>query len=305
MEISPFDDGVYFSLAYVRDTIDPFLFWDESAQALFMSTADSITRFGPDNDVRLHEGIPWISEAFIAENYPLPEPVLPPVQPSGGINMVWELITVPAANGHAMANPLPEGLNVISPTWFYFCPVALDGTLISHASYEYVQWAKAQGVAVWPRLFDSNFELSNVILNHWQHRERAVAQLIAFIENYNLDGINVNFEHIRLSDGGYYVQFLRELAVEMRRIHSVISVATYVPAPWHFQYHHRLVGKTVDYMVVMTYDEHVPSSETPGPIASLPFVERWIATLLTMVPRERICDPYRYALGDGSYAPVF
>ena len=215
-------------------------------------------------------------------------PTPPPAPPPSNITLTWEMITAPIGNETAMNNPLPEGLDVISPTWFNFDPDLLDGTIISFASREYVEWAHAQGTEVWAKVFDGNFDISNTILTDYYARQWAIYQLINFVQEYNLDGININFEHIRSANGGYYVRFLRDLSRYMQEIGAVLSVATFVPAPWFTQYHHELVGKTVDFVAIMTYDEHYGGSENPGPVASLPFVERWITETLQLIPREKV-----------------
>jgi len=371
------DQEIFFSATFVREHIDPFMFWDQGAGRLFVSTDYEVTALDPRDmyPAIMHEDEPWVSFEWLRARYPSfameyhkaynmivfvdsqdsvgraaeairstpvryrpnrsayitqrassgallttfgevgdyirvrtsegllgyvltshirfteapieSTPVLP-TSPSPNINLTWEMVTIQAANNHLMTMPFPEGLHVVSPTWFNFNPDTLDGDIIPLASREYVEWAHAQGVAVWPKIFDTNRDISHAILTNYQARERAITQLINFVEFYDLDGINVNFEHIRFTDGGYYVQFLRELAPEMRRIGAVLSVATFVPAPWFSQYHHDLVGKTVDFVAIMTYDEHYSGSEEPGPVASLPFVERSVQNALALIPREKI-----------------
>ena len=402
-----YEDEIFFPASFVREHIDPFIFWDEGAQTLFFSTDTEVIGLAGE-DVLKHT-VPMVSIAFLQELYPdfeieyrgefniiiisqatgltashtpshistnhtfisttavtirrtpiryrpdqtayitqqafrgmpltvfnfnseynlesdsedgpqsdfvrvrtpegllgyvltadlevaatLNETLTPPesVPPSPNINLTWEMITAPQGNVTAMSTPLPSGLHVISPTWFYFDPETLE--IQSFASHDYVEWAHSQSVAVWPRIFDTNHDISHRVLTQFEVRQQAIAQLIALVEEYNLDGINVNFEHIPRADGGYYVQFLRELAPEMRRIGAVLSVATFVPAPWFLQYNHELVGRTVDFVAIMTYDEHYRGSPEPGPVASLPFVERSIQNTLALIPREKVimCLPF-------------
>ena len=359
---------IFFPASFVREHIDPFMFWDESAQTLFVSTDTEIIRLSDKNVplafvqdmyndfhveyrpeyntiiiANLKNIEAWNAEttrrtpvryradrtAFITQwvdnsaaltsfditdnftrvrtdvgllgyvltsDISITTPIYysmgqlehsePPKSPN--INLTWEMITAPQGNITAMNNPLPAGLNVISPTWFNFDPATLNGDIISFASQAYVEWAHSHGVEVWAKAFDSNHDISHAILTNYQARERAISQLLQFVTDYNLDGLNINFEHIRSTDGGYYLQFLRELAPEMRRLGATLSVATFVPAPWHSQYHHELVGRTVDFVAIMTYDEHVARSPEPGPVASLPFVDRFIRDTVALIPREKV-----------------
>ena len=373
--------NVYFPASFIneRTGIDPFLFWDESAQSLLFSTDMEVIRL-PADEV-LIQGRPMVSLDFVQDKYPafriehrqefntviitdyvnsagryaetrrrtavryrpdrtafitkrldrgvsfiafapdgdffrvrtaegllgyinmadmqfadppriVARPVSPlPVSPpafEGPINLSWEMITAPQGNITAMNNPLPPGLNVISPTWFSFDSYALNGNIDSFACREYVEWAHSHGVYVWPKIFDTNRDISHAILTNYRARERAITQLLRFVDEYRLDGIIVNFEHIRGTDGRYYVQFLRELAPEMRFRNAVLTVATFVPAPWFAHYHHDLVGRTVDFVAIMTYDEHYGGSPEPGPVASLPFVRRSVADALQLIPREKL-----------------
>jgi len=365
-----FQGDINFTAAFIREYIDPFMFWDEGGRVIFVSDDESVSRLSPT----LFEGQPWVSLSWIQERYtnfsiehltrynivvitnleesegaiatanrqthvryrpdstafithslnrgdvltafyiindfirvrtndgllgyvliadinfsdPPPPVQIPSDIPSPNINLSWELITAPAANTNAMSRPFPEGLNVISPTWFTFDPHMLDGKIISLASQDYVNWAHNQGVEVWAHIFDTNPTISRAILTNYQAREWAIAQLLDFIVIYNLDGINVNFEYVPQDVGAYYLQFLRELAPEMRRLSATLSVATFVPAPWRSQYYHHLVGQTVDFVAIMTYDEHVGASENPGPVASLPFVEQFVIESLNLIPREKL-----------------
>ena len=254
----------------------------------------SLTTFYKDGEfirVRTAEGLlGYVLTADINFTQPPIEEAVRPAAPlpSPRINLSWELITAAAANTNAMNRPLPEGLNVISPTWFSFDPNTLNGDIISLASQEYVDWAHSYGVEVWAHIFDTNTTISGAILTNYQARERAVSQLLDFVVRYNLDGINVNFEYVPSDAGGYYLQFLRELAPGMRRLGAILSVATFVPAPWRTQYHHHLVGKTVDFVAIMTYDEHVGVSDNPGPVASLPFVHRFVRESAELIPNEKL-----------------
>ena len=371
------NDHIYLPVSFVREHIDPFMFWDEGAGSVFVSDENSVTQLfpSPNMPVIMYQSKPWIEVAWLQIQYPhyliehhdrynvlviantknpigraaeavdtttvryLPaktafitqiieegasldtfyevgefirvrtsdgllgyaasenisfteaplivnEPDAPARLPA--INLAWELITVPAANANAMGRPLPESLTVISPTWFSFNPYTLDGEIISLASREYVNWAHYNNVEVWAHIFDTNPTISRAILTSYLARERAITQLLDFVVNYNLDGINVNFEYVPSDVGDYYLQFLRELAPGMRRLGATLSVATFVPAPWRSQYHHHLVGQTVDFVAIMTYDEHVGASDVPGPVASLPFVDHFVRESLELIPREKL-----------------
>jgi spore germination protein YaaH len=202
------------------------------------------------------------------------------------INLIWELIEHPDATRFLMQTPLHPSLTVVSPKWFR---IDREGTHInSIASKEYVDWAHEQGVLVWPMVFDVWYTNSRLMLTDRNARQHVISQLIEFVELFNLDGINIDFEHLSAAEGPYKIQFLRELAIPMRQRGVVLSAAVKVPIPATAFYRRDLIGKTVDFVMVMTYDEHWATSPAAGANASLPFVRRGVENMLLEVPRDRL-----------------
>ncbi|MCL1862608.1 MAG: glycosyl hydrolase family 18 protein [Defluviitaleaceae bacterium] len=202
------------------------------------------------------------------------------------INLIWELIYLADANRAAMETPLHNSVNVVSPTWFRIAP---EGThLNSVAIREYVDWVHEQGALVWPLVFDVWYTQSRAMLTDRNARRMAIEQLIEAVDLLNLDGLNIDFEHLTAAEGPYKIQFLRELAIPMRQRGAVLSAAVKVPIPATAFYRRDLIGKTVDFVMVMTYDEHWATSPVAGPNASLPFVRRGVSNMLLEVPAERL-----------------
>jgi spore germination protein YaaH len=81
---------------------------------------------------------------------------------------------------------------------------------------------------------------------------------------------------------------LRELSVKCRNNGIVLSVDSYVPAPYTEHYDREEQGKIVDYVVVMAYDEYYAGSDVAGPVASIGFVEDAVTNILPLVPKEKV-----------------
>jgi len=211
----------------------------------------------------------------------------PPNWSGGKINMVWEVVYHPDANDIHMRTPFHSSLTVVSPQWFRFN--GDDLRLDSVASRAYVDWAHDQGVYVWPLVFDVNQREARAILMNREARQTVIDQIVTFVSWYNLDGINIDIEHLFAEEEGpYKIQFLRELAIPMREMGVVLSADVKVPMEWSRFYRRYLIGLTVDFVVVMTYDEHWNTSPVSGPVASLPWVQNGIANMLMEVPREKL-----------------
>ena len=67
-----------------------------------------------------------------------------------------------------------------------------------------------------------------------------------------------------------------------------LSIDTLIPAPWTTQYNRAALSKYVDFLAVMTYDEHYSSSPAAGSVASLPWVKDALEATLEEVPAGKI-----------------
>ncbi|MCL1844158.1 MAG: glycosyl hydrolase family 18 protein [Defluviitaleaceae bacterium] len=203
------------------------------------------------------------------------------------INVTWDSVSNAGGNDSRMQFPLHPSLTAVMPTWFEIDETGMF--LTSIASRAYVDWAHSQGVYVWPKVFDFNNARARAFLKNRDARKHAINQLIQYVETFNLDGLNIDFEHLLLADEGpYKIQFLRELAIPMRQRGVVLSAAVKVPYPHTAFYRRDLIGKTVDFVMVMAYDQHWAGSPVAGPNASLPWVRRAVSNMLDEVPHDRL-----------------
>ncbi|MCL1845299.1 MAG: glycosyl hydrolase family 18 protein [Defluviitaleaceae bacterium] len=203
-----------------------------------------------------------------------------------GVNLVWEDIQSFDSNHAGMQTPLDPSLTAVSPVWFRISPCG--SYLTSLASREYVDWAHEQDVYVWPLVFDVWYDRSAEFLTNRNARRYAINQLVAAVDTYNLDGINIDFEHLTAAEGPYKIQFLRELQIPMRERGVVLSAAVKFPLPATAFYRRDLIAMTVDFVMFMAYDEHWATSPVAGPNASLPWVRRGVDNMLREVPNYRL-----------------
>ena len=200
----------------------------------------------------------------------------------------WHQVTSTAANsslGTALAKA--EGLNVISPTWFGVADS--EGEVTSLASKDYVIKLKAINVDVWPLISDFNKDVDyNRLFMSTTTRGNLIKNIIYFIEEYNLDGINIDFEHIKSSYAEGYIEFLRELSIEMRSRKKVLSVDNYIPLEFNAFYNIKEQGIVSDYLCVMAYDEHYSGSPKAGSVSSLSWVKNSIENTAKSAPMKKL-----------------
>lgn len=204
------------------------------------------------------------------------------------ISLGWHQVTNKDSNSR-VANVLQstKGINVLSPTWFYLNDN--NGNIYSLASRSYVDYCHQQGVEVWALL--SNLENRDVdttyVLTHTSARDNLVKQIIAAAIEYDLDGINLDFEALDGKVGDAYIQFIRELSVKCEKNDIVLSVDNYVPSSYTAFYNRSEQALFADYVIIMAYDEHTRVSEDIGSVASIGFVKEGVANTLKEVPAEQ------------------
>lgn len=216
------------------------------------------------------------------------EKTVEPWKPTNGkISMVWDQIFNVEQNQKDSKKLAIDGLNVISPTWFALKDS--EGNISNIADKGYVEWAHKNGYQVWG-LFSNSFDsqITHDVLSDVNKREKVYKQILALAALYNLDGINIDFESIKEKDGEYYVQFIREITPYLKAQGLTVSVDLYVPSPWTKHYGMEAVGKVVDYVAIMVYDEHWGTSPESGSTSSINWSEEAVANAVEMVDSNKL-----------------
>ncbi len=202
----------------------------------------------------------------------------------------WQYVDSEDDNGNfASLTENVTGLNVISPTWFSL--ENEEGDMLSFADAEYVSAAHSKGIKVWPALTDVVFNEVTVgnALATYPVRSHIVEQLMAEADKAGFDGINLDLEKITEEMAPQYLQFLKELCIAAHAKDLIVSVDNYVPV-YTAHYNRAEQAKTVDYLIIMGYDEHTGNSSEAGSVASLPFVEQGITETLEEVDPSQVIN---------------
>lgn len=128
------------------------------------------------------------------------------------------------------------------------------------------------------------------LLSSSANRRYLIDGLMAQVDSYGIDGINIDFEKVRSDSGIHFVQFIRELSIETRKRGVVLSVDNYVPSEYTAHYNRKEQGIVADYIIVMGYDEHYVGGGAAGSNASISFVEGGIVNTKEVVPAEKIIN---------------
>lgn len=198
------------------------------------------------------------------------------------ISLVWdyysEYVTAPNRQGTKI-----EGINVVSPS--FFALKQGDGvSIIDNSSKQYVEWAKSNGYKVWA-IFSNNSmrETTSKILQNYELREELIEKIVDLAVKNNLDGINIDFENMNMSDKNVFSRFIIELAPRLREYGIVTSVDVTAPdgsENWSLCYNRKVISEAADYIVFMAYDQYGISSVKPGTTAGHNWVEANIKKFL-------------------------
>lgn len=205
------------------------------------------------------------------------------------ICMAWHQMTTRAVNSDvASVLASTKGINVISPTWFYLNDN--NGGIADLGSTDYVNYCHSQSVEVWALV--SNLENSDVdttyVLTHTSTRQNLVNQIVSVAIQYNLDGINLDFEALNREEvGDAYIQFVRELSIKCENNGIVLSIDNYVPTSYTSFYNRSEQANFADYVVIMGYDEHYAGSDE-GSVSSLGWVRQGVIDTLAEVPANQV-----------------
>lgn len=216
----------------------------------------------------------------------------------GKVNLVWdyysEYVNAPDRTGETM-----DGVNVVSPS-FFSLERGSNGEIYDNAKdggAEYIEWAHNNNYQVWAMFSNNSLkDTTSQILNDYEKRETMIENLMDLVEEYNLDGVNVDFENMNESDKDVYSRFLIELAPRLKKIGKTLSVDVTAPdgsETWSLCFDRNTIANVADYIVFMAYDQYGTSSNKAGTTAGYNWVE---ANIKKFLGQEDV-DPEKIILG--------
>ena len=203
-----------------------------------------------------------------------------------------------------------EGVNVVSPSFFHLkledtkkenlstldvLSLAKFAENVGDEGVKYIDWAHSNNYKVWPKV--SNETLSTTIdefsylINDYKLREIMIKDILNFVDKYQLDGINIDFEYMYKDDCDAFSKFLIELAPQLRDKGVCLSVDVTAPNGgdnWSLCYDRNLIGEVADYVVFMGYDQY--GATKIGTTSGYNWLESSINTFLgnEAVPPEKL-----------------
>lgn len=166
-----------------------------------------------------------------------------------------------------------KSMSAISPFWYR---VGKDGELEAKDNMAVYEEAKQYKLKVYP-LVTNKREATDFILGDENIRRKAVDNLVKLVKEKNYDGLDIDFELLKPEHRDNLSMFMEELYPKMQAINKTVIVSVFPHVDVHESvsgaYDYDRLGKSSDYVQIMTYDNHWSTSE-PGAIAPVDWYEK-------------------------------
>ena len=272
------DTPVKSSTKFISKTVDRV---KKGSYVIVISENKGYTRVRTENGK-----LGYIKTKRIANTVTVREEIKDSKQIEGKVNLVWdyysEYATAPDRSGTTM-----DGVNVVSPAFFYLNSNGELETNIGSSGQAYIEWAHSNGYKVWPMVQNAGDNMINVtseLVNDYNNRQKFIEELINACIEYKIDGINMDFENMKQEDKDMYSRLIIELTPRLKDIGLVTSVDVTAPdgsETWSLCFDRNVIGDVADYIVFMAYDEYGVSSDKPGTTAGYDWVNLGLNKFLT------------------------
>lgn len=229
-------------------------------------------------------------------------------QIEGKVNLTWDYYSEYASAPDRSGTKI-EGVNVVSPAFFYIDKSGNIRENIGTEGQKYIEWAHNNGYKIWPMLSNAeaaqeSLDITSNIMNSYEQRQNLINAIVEKCVKYDLDGINLDFENMKQEDKDMYSRFIIELTPRMKEIGLVTSVDVTAPdggETWSMCFNRNVIGDVADYIVFMAYDQNGVSSTKPGTTAGYD----WIKLNLTKFLETEEIEPQKLIMAVPFYTRVW
>ncbi len=184
-----------------------------------------------------------------------------------------------------------DKLNMVIPEWFFIDPKT--DTLrpaVDTIAWELMQKAKVKVVPIINNINDDlgegefDSKMLHRILHNPQKKERLINDIVKYIQQYHLQGINIDFEEFAEKSDEPIIAFQKEV---YDKLHAKGLLVTQDIMPSDADFNVKELSKYNDYLFLMAYDEHY-STSVPGPVSGQQWIEKTLDETAGEIPSEKI-----------------
>ena len=245
--------------------------------------------------IRTENGkVGYIKKNNLENEFTVREEFVEEKQIEGKINLSWEYFSE-FGSAPNMEGKKIEGVNVVSPTFFYLDDDAKLKENVGKSGLEYIKWAKSNDYRIWAMVGndEAGINVTSEVMNDYKKRKQLINRLVDVAVKYELDGLNIDFENMKEADKDLYSRFIIELLPRLKEFGMTLSVDVTAPdgaANWSLCFDRHVIGKTADYIVFMAYDQNGATSKKAGTTAGYNCVELSLEKFINReeIPTEKI-----------------
>ncbi len=184
-----------------------------------------------------------------------------------------------------------DKLNMVIPEWFFIDPST--DTLRPQIDMSALDLMKKHHVKIIPLINNINEhigegEFDGTIIHRILHnrlkRERLINDVAKYLEKYQLQGINIDFEEFMEKSDEPIIAFQKTL---YEKLHPQGLIVTQDIMPSNEDFNVSALSAFNDYMFLMAYDEHY-STSVPGAISSQQWIEKVLDETAKEVPSAKV-----------------
>jgi spore germination protein YaaH len=162
---------------------------------------------------------------------------------------------------------------------------------------ELLSFCRENNIKIIPTVGSYDFESTASAFKDETTYQKQVEKIVAEVEKYDFDGIDLDYEMVNSSYKESFLKFLKNLSEELNERDKVLSVTVF--AKWdnadYKDYQetravqdYSEIAKYADEIRIMAYDYTLQSSQIPGPIAPIDWVKEVLDYATEKIPEEKI-----------------
>jgi spore germination protein len=192
-----------------------------------------------------------------------------------------------------------EGLDYISPVWF----ILGEEERLKANSYAngpgIMEQVEERGLSLVPAILQLNVDNLSRHLKDQKAIDKHIDNILGWVDEFDYDGIDLDYEVIYLKDKKNFYSFLKQLSDELHSRGKILAMAvlpiwygsessTSSPQTRKVQDYSE-IAEYLDEVRLMTYELFYSGSQVAGPIAPINWMEATIRyAIATGIPRNKI-----------------